>query len=153
MLRALQGVSALIRCGVGGASASTPTPQSFGSFMARSMSVLKSPSVQRWLGERAIEHPTAWRPWKWQGKWKGPELSRRKQALLAKEAIRRGEIQLEPTVMVPPPKFKGHKRQLQRETKRAVVAQKMEEMPTLIAEYRQARMARRAKLRTAERWK
>ena len=122
---------------------------------ARFMSVLKSPAVQRWLGERAIEHPTMWRPWQqpWNGRWRGPELSRRKQALLAKEAIRRGEVKLEPTVMVPPPKFKGHKWQAKAEATRAIVAAKMEEMPQLIAEYRQARREKRAKQRLANRWK
>ena len=121
---------------------------------SRWMGVLKSPAVQRWVGERAIEHPTAWRPWRWtNGKWRGPELSRREQAHRAKEAIRRGEVKLEPTVMVPPPKFKGHKRVQRAENRRAIVAQKMAEMPKLIAEYRAERLAKRAKLRAMNRWK
>ena len=104
--------------------------------------------------ERAIEHPTAWRPWRWtNGKWRGPELSRREQAHRAKEAIRRGEVKLEPTVMVPPPKFKGHKRAVKAEQTRAIVAQKMEQMPELIAEYRAARRERRAKIKGGNRWK
>ena len=121
---------------------------------SRWMGVLKSPAVQRWVGERAIEHPTAWRPWRWtNGKWRGPELSRREQAHRAKEAIRRGEVKLEPTVMVPPPKFKGHKRAVKAEQTRAIVAQKMEQMPELIAEYRAARRERRAKIKGGNRWK
>ena len=108
---------------------------------------------QRWLGERAIEAPTMWRPFKWNGSWRGPELSRRKQALLVKEAIRRGEIKLEPTVMVPPTKFKGHQRERQQPITLANVAQKMEEMPRLIAELRAARREKRLKQRAAARWK
>ena len=117
------------------------------------MPVWKSESVKRWVGEQAIAHPTAWRPWQLDGKWRGPELSRRKQALRVKQAIRRGEVQLEPTVMVPPPKFKGHKRVQRAENRRAIVAQKMAEMPKLIAEYRAERLAKRAKLRAMNRWK
>jgi len=117
------------------------------------MSVLKSGAVKRWLGERAIEEPTKFVPWKWNHKWRGPELSRRKQALLAKDAIRRGEVKLEPTVMVPPPKFKGHAREHAREPRRAAVAARMAEMPKLIAEYRQARREKRLKTKEANRWK
>ena len=134
--------------------ASAWTSPMSGPLQTRFMSVLKSPSVQRWLGQKAIEQPTMWRPHKnWEGKWRGPELGRRKQALQAKEAIRLGDIKLEPTVMVPPPKFKGHKRVQRAENRRAIVAQKMAEMPKLIAEYRAERLAKRAKLRAMNRWK
>ena len=106
-----------------------------------------------WLADRAIEAPTSFRPWKWNGRWRGPEIGRRKQALLAKEAIRAGEIKLEPTVMVPPPKFKGHAREHKVGPRLADVAAKMEEMPRLIAEYRAARRDKRLKEKAARRWK
>lgn len=134
--------------------ASACAPPACGPLQLRLMSVLKSPSIQRWLGEKAIEQPTMWRPHRnWEGKWRGPELGRREQALRAKEAIRAGEVKLEPTVMVPPPKFKGHKRVQRAENRRAIVAQKMAEMPQLIAEYRAERLAKRAKFRAMNRWK
>ena len=115
--------------------------------------VFKSQAVQRWLGDRAIESPTEWRPWKWNGRWNPPQIGRKRQALLVKEAIRRGDIKLEPTVMVPPPKFKGHKSQAARPIRRAEVAQKMAEMPKMIAEYLRERREKRAKERANNRWK
>ena len=119
----------------------------------RSMSIWKSESVKRWVGETAIEHPTAWRPHQLFGKWRGPELSRRKQALEIKRAIREGEVALEPTVMVPAPKFKGHKRERMRPIAREAIAARMAEMPRLIAEYKQAQRERRKKMKLANRWK
>lgn len=116
-------------------------------------SVFKSRAVQQWLGDRAIESPTEWRPWKWQGRWQGPQIGRKRQQLLVKEAIRRGEIKLEPTVMVPRPAFRGHKSERNRPVRRAEVAAKMAEMPKLIAEYLQERREKRAKERAANRWK
>lgn len=132
-----------------------PAPQSTSptTVFSRAMSVLKSGSVKRWLAERAIENPTKFVPWKWNGKWRGPELGRRKQALMAKEAIRAGEIKLEPTLMVPPTKFKGHKRQHNAVLRRELVAQKMMEMPKLIAEFRAARREKRMKIKESNRWK
>ena len=41
--------------------------------------------------------------------------------------------------MVPPPKFKGHAREKQRPITRAHVAEKMEAMPKMIADFRRAR--------------
>lgn len=121
--------------------------------LSRHMAVWKSQSVKRWVGEQAIAAPTSWRPYQWEGKWRGPLLSRRKQALQIKEAVRRGEIQLEPTVMVPAPKFKGHRRERQRPDALASIAAKMEAMPKLIAEYRQERRERARKMREFNRWK
>ena len=117
------------------------------------MGVLKSNAVKVWLGERAIEAPTMWRPWKYHGKWQAPELSLRKQSLMAKQAIRQGDIKLEPVLMPPPPTFKGHKREKVWPIRRADVAARMAEMPQLIAEYRQARRIKRAKAREANRFK
>ena len=116
-------------------------------------SVFKSHAVQQWLGDRAIESPTEWRPWKWNGRWQGPQIGRKRQALLVKEAIRRGEIKLEPTVMVPPPKFRGHRSEHNRPVRRAEVAKKMTEMPLRIAEYVRDRRDRREKEKAANRWK
>jgi hypothetical protein len=134
------------------ASSAVAAPSPLREFV-RTMSVLKSGAVKRWLGERAIEQPTKFVPWRWGKHWRPPEMSRRQQALLAKKAIRSGEIKLEPTVMVPPPKFKGHAREHRREPRLAEVAGKMAEMPKLIAEYRQARLEKRVKLKAANRWK
>lgn len=122
-------------------------------FGSRTMAIWKSQSVRDWVGERALEAPTKWRPFKYDGKWRGPELSRRKQALQVKEAIREGHITLEPTLMVPPPKFKGHKRERIRPLALASIAAKMAEMPKLIAEYKQERRERRKAIRLAGRWK
>mmetsp|Transcript_15024 Transcript_15024/g.49851 ORF Transcript_15024/g.49851 Transcript_15024/m.49851 type:complete len:145 (+) Transcript_15024:2-436(+) len=79
--------------------------------------------------------------------------SRRKQALKVKAAIRAGEILLEPTVMVEPPRFKGHKRDRSRPARQAQIEQKMKEMPALIEEYRVERRERREKRRQEERFK
>ena len=118
-------------------------------------SVFKSQAVKQWLGDRAIESPTEWRPWKWgpHGRWVAPQIGRKRQQLLVKEAIRRGDIKLEPTVMVPPPKFKGRKEDHNRPIRRAEVAAKMAEMPKLIAEYLRDRREKRAKEKAANRWK
>lgn len=121
--------------------------------LARSMSLWKSDAVKRWVGEQAIAEPTQWRPYQWNGRWRTPELSRRLQALKVKEAIRRGEIALEPTLMVPSPKFRGHKRERVRPAAIESIAAKMAEMPKLIAEYRQAARERRQKMRADMRWK
>ena len=79
-----------------------------------------------------------------------PRLS---QALKVKAAIRAGEILLEPTVMVEPPRFKGHKRDRSRPARQAQIEQKMKEMPALIEEYRVERRERREKRRQEERFK
>ena len=131
-----------------GAASSSILP----AFFART-SVFKSPAVQQWLGDRAIDSPVEWRPWKWDGKWQPPMIGRKRQQLLVKEAIRRGDIKLEPTVMVPPPKFKGRKEDHNRPIRRAEVAAKMAEMPKLIAEYMRDRREKRAKEKAANRWK
>ena len=128
-------------------------PAAPATIFARGMSVLKSASVKHWLGERAIESPTKFRPYLYEGKWRKPELNNRKQAILAKEAIRRGELKLEPVRMVPPPAFRGWKRDREKPIRRAEVAKRMEEMPAKIAEYRQERRIRRAKWKEANRWK
>ena len=52
-----------------------------------------------------------------------------------------------------PPKFKGHKSEAARPIRRAEVAQKMAEMPKLIAEYMRERREKRAKERANSRWK
>jgi hypothetical protein len=119
----------------------------------RSMGLWSSNAVKQWVGEQAIAQPTTWRPYWYNGRWRAPELSRRLQSLRAKEAIRRGELKLEPTIMVPPPKFKGHKRDKMKPVARESIAAKMEEMPKLIAEYRQAARERRQKLRADSRFK
>ena len=120
----------------------------------RAMSIWKSRQVQEWVQRRTSEEPTRWLPWKQEdGRRRSPELSLRRRALLAKQAIRDGEIRLEPTVMVPPPKFKGHRRERERPAALATIAEKMEEMPRLLREYREARRERRAKLKEANRWK
>ena len=121
--------------------------------LARSMSLWKSNAVKQWVGDQAIAKPTQWRPFRWNGRWRTPELSKREQALLVKEAIRRGEISLEPTLMVPPPKFKGHKRERMRPVALESISAKMLEMPKLIAEYRLAARERRRKLKADNRWK
>ena len=121
--------------------------------LARDMSVWKSNAVKKWVGEQAMAQPTAWRPFRWNGRWRTPELSRRQQALRIKEAIRAGDIMLEPTLMVPPPKFKGHVRERRRPEALESIAAKMAQMPKLIAEYRQTARERRQKIRQAERWK
>jgi hypothetical protein len=115
--------------------------------------VFKSRAVQQWLGDRAIEAPTEWRPWRYGNRWQAPQIGRKRQALLVKEAIRRGDIKLEPTVMVPPPKFKGHRREHDRPLRRAEVATKMAEMPKLIAAYVHERREKLAKAKAANRWK
>ena len=120
---------------------------------ARSMGLWSSNAVKHWVGEQAIAQPTTWRPYWYNGRWRAPELSRRLQSLRVKEAIRRGELKLEPTIMVPPPKFKGHKRDKMKQVARESIAAKMEEMPKLIAEYRQAARERRQKLRGDSRFK
>ena len=73
--------------------------------------------------------------------------------MLVKEAIRAGEIPLEPTIMPPPPKFKGRKIYQNVAARRAEVAEKMMQMPEMIAEYRRERYERRQKQRKADRWK
>lgn len=123
--------------------------------LSRGMAVFSSKSVRSWIGKQAVESPSTWLRWKnpETHKWKSPLLSRRKQALLVKEAIRRGEVQLEPTVMVPPPKFKGHKREHLAPEARASIAAKMAKMPEMIAAYREQRREKRAKIKAANRWK
>ena len=121
--------------------------------LARHMSLWKSDAVKGWVGDQAIANPTQWRPFKFDGRWRPPELSRRFQALRIKEAIRNGEIQLEPTLMVPPPKFRGHRRERLRPAALESIATKMEAMPKLVAEYRQAARERRQKMRADARWK
>lgn len=116
-------------------------------------SVFKSEAVQRWLGDRAIESPTEWRPWQWNGRWQAPQIGRKRQQLLAKEAIRRGDIKLEPTIMVPPPKFRGTKREKAAPLRKAEVAAKMAEMPKLIAEYLRDQRDKRGKQKADNRWK
>ena len=60
---------------------------------------------------------------------------------------------MEPTLMVPPPKFKGHKREHERPLRLQTVADKMRKMPELIAEYRVMRAERKRKVKAANRWK
>ena len=119
----------------------------------RSMGILSSGPVQRWIAEKAIEEPTQWRPFKWKGRWQSPQQSRRIQALKAKQAVRDGEIKLEPIIMIPPHKFKGKRHEHNRQARRDLVAQKMKEMPQMIAEYRAARREKRLKQRAADRFK
>ena len=139
-------------CGaVGSASALAPLSPLLN--LTRSMSLLKSPAVKQWRGQKAIEMPTQWQPFYWEGRWRKPQLSRRHQQLAAKEAIRAGEIKLEPTVMVPPPKFKGHKRELNRPVALASIAAKMEQMPKMIAEYRLEQAEKARKRRISNRFK
>ena len=73
--------------------------------------------------------------------WSPPGLSRRLQAREIKKAIFAGDIKLEPTVMVPPTKFKGHKRQRMAPARLQLIQAKMASMPQQIAEYRQVRPA------------
>ena len=79
-----------------------------GAAPAASMSFWKSAAVRKWV-EGQPRQDFQREPWEEGGKVMSPRLSRRKQAQRIKEAIRLGEIRLEPTVMTDPPKFKGHK--------------------------------------------
>ena len=120
---------------------------------ARSMGILSSGAVKRWVAEKAIEEPMQWRPFKWKGRWQSPLQSRRVQAMKAKQAVRDGEIKIEPIVMIPPHKFKGHKHEHNRQARLDLVAQRMKEMPQMIAEYRAARREKRLKQRAENRFK
>ena len=125
-----------------------------GAALARAMSVLKSQSVKAFIDARGREEPTKWRPYKeLDGPWRGPQMKARERALVVKEAIKAGEVKLEPTRLPPPPHFKGHKRERERPIALESIAAKMADMPRMIAEYRQARRERREKWRAANRWK
>ena len=69
------------------------------------MSLWKSPTVQEWVEAQAKERPDDFlpRPWTTPGYKRtgmcGPRLSRRRQSLMVKQAIKAGEIKLEPTRM------------------------------------------------------
>ena len=109
------------------------------------MSLWKSDAVNLWV---STQRQNLYKPrFVRQGLYNSPRLSRRIQAKFIKNALLKGEFKLEPTVMVPPPKFKGHKRHLAMPIKAAEVARKMEEMPAMIAEYRAKVRADRAKRR------
>ena len=71
---------------------------------------------------------------------------------MVKQAIKAGEIKLEPTRMPdvyakPYGIFKGHMRQRNRPTTQAEIAARMMEMPKLIAEYKAERLAKRRQAR------
>ena len=122
------------------------------------MSLWKSPTVQEWVEAQAKERPDDFlpRPWTTPGYKRtgmcGPRLSRRRQSLMVKQAIKAGEIKLEPTRMPdvyakPYGIFKGHMRQRNRPTTQAEIAARMMEMPKLIAEYKAERLAKRRQAR------
>ena len=54
-----------------------------------------------------------------------------------KWAIKKGAIMIQPTVMVPLRKMKGHLRQRRRPMRQAEIAQKLADMPKLIEAYRE----------------
>uniref|UniRef100_A0A7S3AWK2 MRPL25 domain-containing protein n=1 Tax=Haptolina ericina TaxID=156174 RepID=A0A7S3AWK2_9EUKA len=116
------------------------------------MSLWKSKAVRDWVDTqnpkkyKARLNPLASNEYMMRkNKYLSPFLSRRQQAHKIKDAIFAGEIKLEPTVMVPPPKFKGHKRVDRAAAKKLIIAEKMAQMPAMIAEYREARRAAAAK--------
>ena len=120
------------------------------------MSLWKSPTVQAWFDEQAKQRPEDFlpRPWKTPGYKRtsmcSPRLSRRRQSLLIKKAIKAGEIKLEPTRMPDLQAkviFKGHMRQRNRPTRQAEIAAAMAEMPKMIEEYKAERLARRRQAR------
>ena len=120
------------------------------------MSLWKSPTVQAWFDEQAKKRPEDFlpRPWKTPGYKRtsmcSPRLSRRRQSLLIKKAIKAGEIKLEPTRMPDLQAkviFKGHMRQRNRPTRQAEIAAAMAEMPKMIEEYKAERLARRRQAR------
>lgn len=109
------------------------------------MSLWKSDRVREWV---SVQKKEQFAPQKQEsGRWWGPQLSRRKQARRVKDALLAGELTLEPTVMVPPPKFKGHKRERTAPVRAANIEQKMKDMPAMIAEHREKMRAARVKLR------
>lgn len=71
------------------------------------------------------------------GKWIGPRYGKRTQARKVKEAIKGGQIMLEPTVMVPPPHFKGKGRHARAEDRRVEIAEKLAKMPEMIRQHKE----------------
>jgi len=119
---------------------------------AAGMALWRSAAVRAWV-EKQPRKLYQREPWRVGGPVMAPRLSRRKQSLNIKNAIRAGEFKLEPTVMSELPYFKGHMRQRNRPMRLALVAAKMAEMPKLIAEYRRAKKAAHAKKQAENRFK
>ena len=120
------------------------------------MSLWQSPTVQSWFNEQAEKRPDDFlpRPWATPGYKRtsmcSPRLSRRRQSLLIKKAIKANEIKLEPTRMPDLHAkviFKGHMRQRNRPTRQAEIAARMADMPKMIEDYKTERLARRRQAR------
>lgn len=120
------------------------------------MSLWKSPTVQSWFNEQTEKRPDDFlpRPWATPGYKRtsmcSPRLSRRRQSLLIKKAIKANEIKLEPTRMPDLHAkviFKGHMRQRNRPARQAEIAARMADMPKMIEDYKTERLARRRQAR------
>uniref|UniRef100_A0A7S0JHG5 Large ribosomal subunit protein mL59 domain-containing protein n=1 Tax=Calcidiscus leptoporus TaxID=127549 RepID=A0A7S0JHG5_9EUKA len=117
----------------------------------RWMSLRASEAVKTWVSK---QDPALFKPSQSEtGRLHSPRLSRRNQSLRIKAAIKNGEISLEPTVMPVPTRFKGHKRERDQPVRQALIERKMQEMPKLIAEFKEARATARAKRRADARFK
>jgi len=114
------------------------------------MGIRSSPAVKEWVSK---QDPVLFEPTYPKGRYRSPKLSRRKQAVLIKKAIKKGQFKLEPTVMRPMPRMKGHKRERNLPMRQALVASKMAEMDKMVAEYRAERKARREKWRQLKQFK
>ena len=102
----------------------------------------RSEAVKEWIAKqdtRVFEDHQNRRGW-----WYPAALSRRRQAMIIKQKIKEGEIQLEPTVMKELPRMKGTKLKRNRPLRQELIAEKMREMPKLIAAYKEVRFSPRS---------
>ncbi|KAL3919401.1 MAG: hypothetical protein SGPRY_005645, partial [Prymnesium sp.] len=111
-----------------------------------SMALWKSHTVKQWIAKQPDEGGVTSGGIKWNfwspnrtetGKWIAPRYSRATQAMRVKRALKAGELMLEPTVMVPPPHFKGKGRHRRAEARRAEIAEKLAMMPQMIREHKE----------------
>lgn len=120
---------------------------------ARGLALRASAAVNEWV---STQNPKLYqrRPHpKRKGQVLSPLMTRRQQAKPIKRAIAMGEIALEPTVMPPPTRMKGHFRQRNKPFRQAEIEAKMREMPKMIEEYRKTMADLREARRMARRWK
>ncbi|KAL1529863.1 hypothetical protein AB1Y20_000794 [Prymnesium parvum] len=120
------------------------------------MSIFKSHAVKEWVAKQPDSGGTSsggisWKYWSAgrspTGKWIGPRLDAKTRARIIKRAISQGEIFLEPTVMVPPPHFKGKGRHRRAEERRVEIKEKLAMMPQMVREHKQALREKRRALR------
>ena len=120
------------------------------------MSLWKSHAVKEWIRQKANPGGITsgghqfkyWEPWVSNaGRRNGPRLSAQTRASKLKEAIRFGEITLEPTVMVPSPHFKGTRRKRDAAQRKEDVAEKMAKMPQVIKEHKEDKHRKRQEIK------